>query len=108
MDKNVAGLIGAMGALVAGTALGTTAGSATAQAATAGPVAVSAAMQASSYADLLKPIPNALALLKEQAPTEAESPAEIQQVEFFRHHHHHHHHHHHRRRHHHHHHHHLF
>ncbi len=54
MDKTVAGLIGAVGALVAGPA---------AHAAIVPPASLDAALQATSYADLLKPVPNALELL---------------------------------------------
>jgi hypothetical protein len=110
MDKNIAGLIGAVSALVAVVP---------AQAATGRLATVESTMQASSYADLLKPIPNALAVLKELTATQAESaaggtdtesPGTIQDAQFIirlpHHHHHHHHHHHYRRRHHHHHHHH--
>jgi hypothetical protein len=96
MEKHVAGLIGAVSALVA---------AAPAQAATAQPVSVEAALQASSYADLLKPIPNALALLKTAAAVPAAPPlapsgeAMIEPVQYHHHHHHHrrhyHHHHHH-------------
>ena len=96
MDKNLAGLIGAVTVLVA---------AAPAQAAMARPVMVESALQASSYADLLKPIPNALAMLKELAAAQAvapgpESPAMVEEVQFViqLHHHHHHHHHHYRRR----------
>ena len=100
MDKTVAGLIGAVTALAAAVP---------SQAATAVPLNVEAAMQASSYADLLRPIPNALALLKASATVEAnaalgapasEGQPTVQEVQY-----HHHHHHHYRRRHHHHHHH---
>jgi len=101
MDKSVAGLIGAVGALVAGSA----------QAATAVPVTVSPVLQASSYADLLKPIPNALEVLKAQAEAAPPAPGgdaepTVQTVQYY--HHHHHHHHHYRRYHHHHHHHHHY
>ncbi len=109
MDKNLAGLIGVVSALVA---------TAPASAATAHPVTIESALLARSYADLLKPIPNALALLKASDAAQAESASEptvpasqgmIEDVQFIirlPHHHHHHHHHHHRRwRHHHHHHH---
>ncbi len=105
MDKSVAGLIGAVTALAAAVP---------SQAATAVPLPVDAAMQVSSYADLLTPIPNALALLKASATAEAEANLEapasegqatVQEVQY---HHHHHHHHHYRRRYHHHHHHHYY
>jgi len=96
MDKNIAGLIGAVGALVVGTQ---------AHAATGAPMTMDAALQTSSYADLLKPIPNALALLKAEAAAASEAPvqtppADVEKVQYY---HHHHHHHHHRRHHHHHH-----
>jgi hypothetical protein len=87
MDKNLAGLIGAMGALAVGAP----------QAATAAPLDLETALQASSYADLLKPIPNALALWKSTAVVDAQ-PAEVgdarvETVQYHDHHHHHHHHH---------------
>ncbi|HEX4368493.1 MAG TPA: hypothetical protein VH023_16770 [Rhodopila sp.] len=114
MDKNLAGLIGVVGALVA---------IAPASAATAQPVTAESALQAYSYADLLKPIPNALALLKESDAAMAESASDpmgpasqgmVEDVQFiiqlphhhhhhYYYHHHHHHHHHHRHHHHHHH-----
>jgi hypothetical protein len=110
MDKNIAGLIGAVSALAAFSP---------AQASTGRMLTVETAMHASSYADLLTPIPNALVLLKQLAAAQAEStsattgadgPAGVEDVQFIirvpHHHHHHHHHHHYRRRHHHHHHHH--
>ena len=113
MDKTIAGLLGAMGALAAAVP---------ANAGVAAPVKTTAAMRASSYADLLTPIPNALALLKasEAADTQAEllppaleGEAPVQQAQIVlnlghRHHHHHHHHRYYRRHHHHHHHHHRF
>ncbi len=62
-------------------------------------------MQAASYADLLRPIPNAQALLAAaEVPAGQPAPASdgrdpaVQQVQYYRHHHHHHHHHHHRYR----------
>ena len=103
MDKNLAGLLGAVGALVA---------AAPAQAATSHPASIEAAMEASSYSDLLKPIPNAAALLKAAAAQPAvdapksEGQAGVEQVQY--HHHHHHHHRYYRRHHHHHHHHHFY
>jgi hypothetical protein len=85
MDKTLAGVIGAVGALVA---------TAPAHAAIAAPVTVRAAMQADSYADLLRPIPNALALLQaeELAPDEpvAGGEAKVELVQYHHHHHHHH------------------
>jgi hypothetical protein len=114
MDKNLAGLIGAASLLAI-----------PAQAATAAPPTYQDAMQASSYADLLKPTPNASALLKAStdariSDSEPGTQARVQQAQFwvqigprrpwyYHHHHHHHwyyhhHHHHHYYRHHHHHH----
>jgi hypothetical protein len=87
MDKTVAGLIGAMSALVAAVP---------GQAAMSRPLTVEAAMEASSYADLLRPIPNALALLRAAAAAQAESgstapvsegEATVQEVQFHHHHH---------------------
>ena len=89
MDKKLAGLAGAVGALIAGSA----------QASTAVPVNAHAALQASSYSDLLKPIPNALAILKAQADRPLPAPAsdradraDTRTVQYHDHHHHHHHH----------------
>jgi hypothetical protein len=89
MDKTVAGLLGAV------TALAVT----PSQAAAPTPLGADAAMHAHSYADLLKPIPNALALLKASATAEArasvgapapEGEATLQDVQYHHHHHHHH------------------
>ncbi len=98
MDKSLAALIGAVGALaVAGPAHAATS------------AALQNVMQANSYADLLKPIPNALALrqaLAEAPPTEQPAAAEpeVMPVQYYRDRHHHHHHRYRRRHHHHHHH----
>lgn len=87
MDKTVAGLIGAVSALAASGAAH----------ATAAPRAeLAQAMQVNSYADLLKPIPNALALQAAFAEAQAsEGPAsalpEVMTVQYYHHHHHHHH-----------------
>ena len=99
MDKTVAGLIGAVSALVA---------AGPSHAAASAPLTLHEAMAASSYADLLRPIPNAAALLQQSATDdEAMTPdgqPVIQEVQFHHHHHHHHrryrrhHHHHHHRR----------
>ncbi|WP_267425810.1 hypothetical protein [Methylobacterium sp. GC_Met_2] len=104
MDKTVAGLVGAVTLLAAGDP---------AQAAVPAPVRLQAVMQAESYADLLKPIPDAVALLKESDATAQAEPlsaasegdATVQQVQYYHHHHHHrfygpyyHHHHHHHHR----------
>lgn len=96
MDKSVVGLIGAVGALIAASP---------SQAAPVAPATIDAALQASSYADLLSPIPNASAILKASAavkPPVTEGAVEDVQLylnfgpprrEYYRHHHHHHHHH---------------
>lgn len=105
MDKNLACLLGAVGALAA---------AGPAAAAASSPVAD--AMRAASYADLLRPIPNALAVLKaaeaEPAVPSDGAEATFQEAQlivvnphhhhhrffrrrFRRHYHHHHHHHHH-------------
>ena len=104
MDKSLAGLLGAIGALAVASP---------SHAAISAPVDLDAAMRADSYADLLKPIPNALAVkqaLDEQRAAEPGVP-DLMTVQYYRHHHHHHHsyyrrryhHHHHHRYHHHHH-----
>jgi hypothetical protein len=92
MDKTVAGLIGAVTLLAAADP---------AQAAMPAQTGLAAAMQAESYADLLKPIPDAVALLKESdeaaakaelLPAASEGEATVQQAQYYYHHHHHHHH----------------
>jgi hypothetical protein len=83
MDKKVAGLIGAMSALVAAVP---------AQAATSRPLTADAVMEASSYAELMQPIPNALSLLPTAAPAGptsmapvSDSQAMVQEVQYRRH-----------------------
>ncbi|HJU18515.1 MAG TPA: hypothetical protein VJ770_18850 [Stellaceae bacterium] len=91
MDKKIAGLLGA----VAGLAM---AGSA--QAALSPAANPSETLQASSYADLLAPIPNAVALMKADDAARAQQPNAApsedvqvaQRYPFYHHHHHHHHH----------------
>jgi hypothetical protein len=92
MDKKLAGLLGAVAGLA-------TIGSA--QAAT-GPTADSSeAMQASSYADLLAPVPNAKEALKADDEARAQQAAKVELAQyyyyygppFYSYHHHHHHHH---------------
>ncbi len=87
MDKTVAGLLGAVGAMVASTP-----GQAMVQ-----PAPTASVLEAASYSDLLRPIPNALEIL--QAMDGASGPdAYVQQVQLRRvlrdltgrHHHHHH------------------
>ena len=83
MEKKLAGLLGAMGALTA-----------IAPSQAAAP-SYDEAMRAESYADLLRPIPNAAALLQEaNAVAAAEPRPEVMTVQYYHHHHHHHHHHH--------------
>jgi len=97
MDKKIAGVLAAIGAL---------APMAAAQAAVT-PDEVDRAMNAGSFAELLQSVPNASAILKaadEQQPTTTKGD-EVQVAQW---HHHHHHHHHHRWYHHHHHHHHSW
>ena len=96
MDKSVLGLLGAVGALAVG---------GTAQAASHAPVSLDDVMRVESYADLLKPIPNALVLHQQLAEAQDASPAtpDVMTVQYYHHHHHryyhrrfyHHHHHHH-------------
>ncbi|ACB27169.1 hypothetical protein [Methylobacterium radiotolerans] len=92
MEKTVAGLIGAVTLLAAADP---------AQAAMPAPVNLDAAMRVESYADLLKPIPDAVALLKQSDEVGAkaellapafEGEATVQQAQYYYHHHHHHHH----------------
>jgi hypothetical protein len=114
MDKKIASLLGAVAALTSMDA---------AQAATTPPPNPAETMRAASYADLLTPIPNAVALLDADDAARSQRPAAedaggVQVAQYHHHHHHHHHrrtiiirrhhhhHHHHYRRHHHHHHHH--
>ena len=84
MDKSLAGLIGAVGALAA---------VAPAHAAENMGAALHEAMQVTSYADLLKPIPNAVALRDAFAESQAEAPSQpdVLQIQYYHHHHHHHH-----------------
>jgi hypothetical protein len=85
MDKKIAGLLGAVAAL----------GTLGAAQATPAP-APSDTLTASSYADLLEPIPNAAKILQaldEQAPTAA-AQGNVELAGWYHHHHHHHHHHH--------------
>jgi len=105
MDKTMAGLLGAMGALAATTP---------SHAASRPAMDMEQAMTATSYADLLRPIPNAASLLKEAADHQNGAAAEgegsidrnmIETVQYHDqtpvYHDHHHHHHHYIRRHHH-------
>jgi ABC-type nickel/cobalt efflux system permease component RcnA len=99
MEKTTVGLLGAVAGLAA---MGT------AQAANAPAPNASEALQASSYADLLSPIPDAVALMRADDELRAQDPPAEPTGEFklvdgyaynpyypqYRHHHHHHHHHH--------------
>jgi hypothetical protein len=78
MDKNIAGLLGAVGALAAAVP---------AQAAVS-PQPFQAVMQAESYADLLRPIPNALAVLQ-TAPAIEQQDGDALLLQVDDHHHHH-------------------
>jgi hypothetical protein len=80
MDKTVAGIV-AMASVFA----------VPAHAATP-PLTPDTVMQVNSYADLLKPIPNATALLKAQAQADPAAEGNVMEVQYWRHHHHHHHH----------------
>jgi hypothetical protein len=85
MDKKIAGLLGAVATL------GTFGASEAAPA-----PAPTDVLRANSFADLLKPIPNASALLQaidESAPVPS-AEGNVQVAQFYHHHHHHHHHHH--------------
>ena len=93
MDKKIVGLLGAAAAVTTMTG------------AQAVPAPSTEPAAATSYRDLLEPVPNALALLQADDARLAKTPA-AEGVQVARRHHHHHHHHHHGRRHHHHHHHH--
>ena len=78
MDKSIVGMIGAVGALVA---------VAPARATSDVPLTMDTALWAGSHGDLLKPIPNAAALLAMARPgpvPEARNP--VQQVQYHHHH----------------------
>jgi hypothetical protein len=87
MEKKIAGLLGAMATLGAFSA---------AQAAPTPAPAPTDVLRANSFADLLEPIPNAIALLQavdESAPApSADANIHLAQIYIERHHHHHHHH----------------
>ena len=84
MDKSIAGLIGAVGAMAAATP---------AMAATNAAPQLDEVMQVTSYADLLKPIPNAVAMKQAYDEAQAARPAEpeVMTIQYYHHHHHHHH-----------------
>jgi hypothetical protein len=85
MEKRIAGLLGAVATLGTFTA---------AEAAPIANPAPAEILNANSFADLLEPIPNAVALLQAVDDSGPVSSANenIQQVQFHHHHHHHHHH----------------
>jgi hypothetical protein len=93
MEKTTVGLLGVLAGLAA---MGS------AQAANAPAPVPSQALQASSYAELLAPIPDAVALMRADDAARAQQPpaGEVQLADYnpyypnYRHHHHHHHHHH--------------
>lgn len=82
MEKKIAGLVGAVAAL------GTLA---TVQATPAPASPTASPLEANSYADLLQPIPNAVALLKVVDERSPASEANVQLAQAHHHHHHHHH-----------------
>lgn len=87
MDQKIVGIVGAVAGLAA---LDTTQGAATAAPSPQG------FSDAKSYAELLDPIPNALALLRDADAARAaqnEKASGVELVQYWRHHHHHHHHH---------------
>ncbi|AXK80542.1 hypothetical protein DW352_08450 [Pseudolabrys taiwanensis] len=91
MDKKIAGLLGAVAAL-------SSLPSAQAAAPAIEPTHTADAMQVSSYADLLTPVPNAVAVLKaddaaraQMSADEAQAPDGVQVAQYYYHHHHHHH-----------------
>lgn len=91
MDKKIAGLLGAVAAL-------SSLPSAQAAAPAIAPTHTADAMQVSSYADLLTPVPNAVAVLKADDAARAQMPADeaqatdgVQVAQYYYHHHHHHH-----------------
>jgi hypothetical protein len=95
MDKKIAGVIAAIGALAP---IGAAQAAAPANES-------EQVMQARSFSELLRPIPNASAVLKAVGEAQADPPAEVQLAQYHHHHHHHHwrrdyHHHHHHYRHH--------
>ena len=84
MDKKVVGLVGAVTALVVPEA---------AQALPANSPSISEVMNVQSYAELLDPVPNARALLREADAAAAQQP-KVEKTQYYYGHHHHHHHHH--------------
>lgn len=86
MDKKIVGLVGALSALAAPE---------TVQAMPATGPNVNDVLRVQSYAELLDPIPNAVALLRAADAAPAPEAGSVQQVQYYYHHHHHHHHHHH-------------
>ena len=85
MDKKIAGLLGAVAGLASVSA---------ANATTQTPANPTEALQASSYADLLAPIPNAKELLIADDTARSDQPARVQLAQItvqVGHHHHHHH-----------------
>ena len=85
MDKKIVGLIGAVTVFVAPEA---------AQALPAATPSIDEVMSVQSYAELLDPIANARARLREADAVAASRPARVEKTQYYDHHHHHHHHHH--------------
>ena len=82
MDKKIVGLIGAVTAFIAPEA---------AQALPAATPSINEVMSIQSYAELLDPIANARALLREADAVAASRPARVEKTQYYDHHHHHHH-----------------
>jgi hypothetical protein len=84
MEKSIAGLIGAVGVMAAASP---------SHAATNMAPSLNDVMQVNSYADLLKPIPNAVAMKQEFEAAQSSRPAEpeVMTIQYYHHHHHHHH-----------------
>ena len=83
MQRRTAGVLGAIAAIAAAPVAG----------ATTTPANNSAVPVASSYAELLQPIPNATERLKLADAEASERPAVLIKAQYYAHHHHHHHHH---------------
>jgi len=87
VEKKIAGLLGAVATLGAFNA---------GQAAPVQAPTPSEILKVNSFAELLEPVPNAVALLKvvDEARPDPSAEANVQLAQFYHHHHHHHHHHH--------------
>ncbi len=86
MDRRIVGLVGALSTLAAPE---------TVQATPAAAPNINDVLRVQSYAELLDPIPNAVALLRAADAAPPPETSSVQLVQYYYHHHHHHHHHHH-------------